>query len=85
MPRGVKATVDYHDIASRRAKLEAELAELAKAEKTAREAERDKGRTMLLTALGKVKIGAMERGDAQIIARSIETLGAAQIAAKLTT
>ena len=85
MPRGVKAAVDLDGLAARRAKLEAELAQLAEAERTAREAERDQGRKVLLAALGKVKIGAMDREDAKAIARALETMGGAELAARLAS
>ena len=65
---------DLDAIASERAKLQARLAELDAAEKAAREAQRDAGREVLLAALARVRIGAMDRAQARDIAAAIGKL-----------
>lgn len=83
VPRAKKIEGNLEAITAKRIALEAELAEVASAEHRAREAERDAGRETLLTALGKVKIGRMDRSEATVIAKAIEKLGGAKIATKL--
>src|SRR3546814_16918207 len=61
MPRAKKSEGNLEAITARRAALEAELVELAEAERRAREAERDAGRDVFLGALGKVTIGRRGR------------------------
>ena len=85
MPRAKKIEGNLEAITARRAALEAELAEVHDAERRAREAERDAGRDTLLTALGKVKIARMDRSEATAIAKAIEKLGGAKVAAKLVS
>ncbi|HWV60264.1 MAG TPA: hypothetical protein VN034_06405 [Sphingopyxis sp.] len=85
MPRAKKSEGNLEAITARRAALEAELVELADAERRAREAERDAGRDVFLGALGKVKIGRMDRSEATAIAKAIEKHGAEKIVAKLAT
>jgi hypothetical protein len=83
MPRAKKIEGNLDAIAARRAALEAELAEITKAERRAREAERDAGRDVLLGALAKVKIARMDRSEATAIAKAIEKHGATKVAEKL--
>ncbi|MCO4091550.1 MAG: hypothetical protein HEQ34_06305 [Sphingorhabdus sp.] len=83
MARIKKDNDDLAAIDARRKTLKAELAKLNEAEKRAKQATLDAGRTVLLAALQKVKIGKMEIGDAKAIAKAIETLGGAAIAQKL--
>lgn len=82
MARPKRAGNDLPSISAERARLEAQLAELAAREKEALEAARDAGRPVLLGALDKIKIGEMDRQDAKAIAAAIGRLGGAQ-AAKL--
>src|SRR3546814_10563387 len=61
MPRAKKSEGNLEAITARRAAIEAELVELAEAERRASEAERGAGRDVFLGALGKVKIGRIGR------------------------
>lgn len=83
MPRAKKIEGNLEAISARRAALEAELAQVAVAEKKALEAERDAGRDALIGALGKVKIARMDRSVATAIAKAIEKHGGAKVAEKL--
>ncbi len=85
MPRGMKVTADKASIATRRGQLEAELARLADAEKQLTEAERDAGRSTLLSALGRVRVGVMDKAAARAIARAIEAEGGNALAARLAS
>lgn len=85
MPRAKKIEGNLEAIAARRAELEAELAEVAAAERRAREAERDAGRETFVTALGKVKIARMDRSAATSIAKAIEKHGGAKVAEYLAS
>lgn len=82
MARPKRVGNDLPSISAERARLEAQLAEVAAREKEALEAARDAGRPVLLSALEKVKIGEMNRQDAKAIAVAITKLGGTQ-AAKL--
>lgn len=83
MPRAKKIEGNLEAITARRVALEAELSEIAEAERRAREAERDAGRDVLLAALAKVKIGRMDRSEATALAKAIERLGPSAIVKKL--
>src|SRR3546814_19331236 len=85
MPRAKKSEGNLEAITARRAALEAELVELAEAERRAREAERDAGRDVFLGALGKVKHGRMDRRDARAVSKAIATHGAETVQAKPTS
>lgn len=74
---------DLAGIAAEKAKLEAQLASLAEREKAAREAARDAGRGVLLAALERVKIPAMDRAEARSLATAIATLGATEALRRL--
>jgi hypothetical protein len=78
-----KGDNDLAGIEAKREMLKAELAKLNDAEKRVRQATLDAGRSVLLAALQKVKIGKMEVADAKAIAKAIETLGGSVIAQKL--
>jgi hypothetical protein len=80
MVRPKKVGSDLESIVAERARLEAQLAELANREKEAREAARDAGRPVLLGALEKVKIGELTRQEAKTIATAIGKLGGAEVA-----
>ncbi|MBJ7526354.1 MAG: hypothetical protein JHD10_03875 [Sphingomonadaceae bacterium] len=83
MARMKKGDNDLAGIEAKREMLKAELAKLNDAEKRVRQATLDAGRSVLLAALQKVKIGKMEVADAKAIAKAIETLGGAAAAQKL--
>ena len=70
-------------IRQERAKLETMLATIVQREKEAEAAQRDAGRPVLLAALDRIKIGAMERPDAKAIASAIAKHGGAKVAASL--
>lgn len=80
MPRPKKIEGNLDAITAKRAALEAELAEVTKAERRAREAELDAGRDVLLGALAKVKIARMDRIVATAIAKAIDKHGPTKIA-----
>lgn len=84
MARPKKVGSDLTSISAERARLEAELADLAAREKEALEAARDAGRPALLSALERVKIGEMTRQDAKVIATAIGRMGGSQAAQLLT-
>lgn len=67
------------------ARVEARMAELKLAKKRALEAEQDKGRPVLLAALGKVRIGAMDKDQAEAIAKAIGRHGPVRVAEMLQT
>lgn len=79
MARVRKFDGDLDTIASERAKLQERMAELDAAERAAREAQRDAGRGVLLAALERVKIGAMDRAQAREIAVAIGKLDTAEL------
>jgi hypothetical protein len=83
MARMKKGDNDLAAFEAKRKMLKAELAKLNEAEKRVKQATLDAGRSVLLAALQKVKIGKMEVADAKAIAKSIETLGGSVIAQKL--
>jgi len=83
MAKPKKVGNDLPSIAAERARLEAQLAELAALERDAREAARDAGRPVLLAALDKIKIGEMSRQDAKAIAGAIAKHGGVQMAKML--
>ena len=83
MPRAKKIEGNLDAITAKREALEAELAEVTKAERRAREAELDAGRDVLLGALAKVKIARMDRSVATAIAKAIDKHGPTKIAETL--
>lgn len=84
MPRAKKIEGNLDAITAKREALEAELAEVTKAERRAREAELDAGRDVLLGALAKVKIARMDRSVATVIAKAIDKHGPTKIAEALS-
>ena len=62
------------------ARVQQRLAELAEQRKTALAAEADKGRPMLLAALGKVRIAPMSKDEAKTIAKALSDLGPSRVA-----
>lgn len=67
------------------ARIERRMAELRQAKKQALEVEKDKGRPLLLAALDKVKIGAMDKDQAEAIAKAIGRHGPVRVAEILQT
>lgn len=74
---------DLDGIRQEREKIEQMLAEVQRREREAIEAQKDAGRPTLLAALGKVKIGAMQRPDAKAIADAIAKHGGDGVARAL--
>ncbi|WP_084592323.1 hypothetical protein, partial [Novosphingobium sp. MBES04] len=70
MARPAAKTDDLTAIEARREQLKQELAELNERSKAAALAAKDAGREIFLTALGRVKIPAMDRSQAKVIAKA---------------
>lgn len=83
MPRTSPRKSDLAAIQARRAALKAELDDLDRQAKEAEEAARDAGRSVLLAALDRVKIAAMDKADARAIAKVIAAHDASAIALRL--
>jgi hypothetical protein len=83
MARVKKQVGDLASIAEKRDRLKAELARLDEAERAVIDAERDAGRGALLAALGRVKIGPMDRKQAAAIAHAIGTIPVVELIGKL--
>lgn len=85
MPRTQAKSADLATIDARREALRAELAQLDEQARAAELAARDAGRPMLLSALGRIKIAAMGKGDAKVIAAAIGAHGGRAIAHHLSS
>ena len=85
MPRATSKPDDLAAITARRAALVAELASVDEKLKAAEQAARDAGRPILLSALEKVKIAAMDKNQAKVIANAITQYGGADVAAHLAS
>lgn len=85
MARSSSKPSDLAAIKERREKLQAELAALDAEEKAAEAAARDAGRPVLIAALDKIKIAAMDKPDAKAIATAIGQHGGKAVAEHLTT
>ncbi|NKJ02691.1 hypothetical protein FHW92_004800 [Novosphingobium sp. SG707] len=85
MARRKAEATDLEAINAQRERLRQELAKLEAAAKAAELAAMDAGRTPLLTALDRVKIPAMDKGEAKLIARAISQHGAKAVANCLIT
>jgi hypothetical protein len=85
MVRTSTKTVDITTIEAREKALREELAALAEQKKVAELAARDAGRPVLLAALDRIKIPAMDKSDARSIATAISTHGAEAVARHLAT
>lgn len=83
MAQQKKLENDLAGIAAEKARLEAQLAVLAAREKATREAALDAGRGVLLAALERVKIPAMDRVEAKTLATAITSLGASEALRRL--
>ncbi|MBB4087490.1 hypothetical protein [Sphingomonas carotinifaciens] len=85
MPRAKAKTDDLATITARREALLAELARVDEQARIAQEAARDAGRPVLLAALERVKISAIDKADARSIARALATHGGKSVAAHLAS
>jgi hypothetical protein len=85
MPRTPSKPNDLAAIEARRETLRAELAALDEQAKAAELAARDAGRATLLSALDRVKIGAIDKADAKEIANAIGTHGGKAVAVHLAS
>jgi len=83
MRRAASKPADLSSIEARREALRAELAALDEQAKSAELAARDAGRPVLLTALDRVKIAAMDKADARSIASAIGLHGGRVVAQHL--
>ena len=85
MPRVPSKPDDLETIAARRAALVAELASVDEQLKAAQVAARDAGRPILLAALERIKVAAMDKNDAKAIANAIGQHGGAAVARHLAS
>lgn len=83
MPRAKAKLDDLATIAARREALLAELAGIDEQARIAKEAARDAGRPVLLAALDRVKIAAIDKADARAIAAALASHGGKAVAAQL--
>ena len=84
MPRSTTKQDDLASITARREALRAELSALDERAKALELATRDAGRAVLVAALEKVKVAAMDKADARAIASAIEQHGGKAVAEQLT-
>lgn len=85
MPRSSSKPADLPTIETRKRALLAELAHLEEQAKAAEVAARDAGRPVLLSALNRIKIAAMDKSDARVIASAINQHGGASVASHLAS
>ncbi|MDY0969088.1 hypothetical protein [Sphingomonas sp. CFBP9021] len=85
MPRSSSKPADLPTIETRKKALLAELAQLEEQAKAAEIAARDAGRPVLLAALDRIKIAAMEKSDAKVIASVINQHGGSAVASHLAS
>jgi len=85
MPRTSSKPDDLTAIHARREELRAELAQLEQRAKEVETAARDAGRPVLVAALDRIKIAAIDKTDARVIATAISTHGGKLVAAHLAT
>lgn len=85
MPRSSSKPADLPTIETRKKALLAELAQLEEQAKAAETAARDAGRPVLLAALDRIKIAAMEKSDAKAIASAINQHGGSAVASHLAS
>lgn len=83
MPRAKTNVDDLAAITARREALLTELARVDEQAKAAREAARDAGRSVLLAALDRIKIAAIDKSDARAIATALTTYGGKVVAERL--
>lgn len=85
MPRPSNKPESLASIEARREALKAELADLEQRAKAVEFAARDAGRPTLLAALDRVKIAAIDKTDARVIANAIGQRGGKVVAGQLAT
>ena len=85
MPRHATRNDDLATIEARRAELRKELTDLDQRAKTVEAAARDAGRTVLFSALERIKIAGMDKADAKAIAAAIGAHGGEVVARHLAT
>ena len=85
MPRATPKPTDLSSIDARREVLRAELAALDEQAKAAELAAKDAGRPILVAALDRVRIAAMDKTDARSIASAISLHGGHVVAQHLAT
>lgn len=85
MPRATLKSDPIDVITARRQTLIDELAAVDEQLRAAETAARDAGRPILLAALERVKIAAMDKADARAIAAAIGEHGGKKVAAHLTS
>lgn len=85
MPRAQAKPTDISSIDARREALRAELAALDDQAKAAELAARDAGRPVLLAALDRVKIPAMDKSHARSIAAALAQHGPSVVAEHLAS
>lgn len=78
-----KKVVELAAIEARREALRAELAQLDEQAKAAEQIARDAGRSVLIAALERVKIAALDKADARAIAAAISNHGGKAVASQL--
>ncbi|KQN90713.1 hypothetical protein ASE90_16530 [Sphingomonas sp. Leaf67] len=83
MPRAKANSDDLAAIVARREALLAELARVDEQAKAAKEAARDAGRPVLLAALDRIKIAAIDKSDARMIAAALASHGGKAVAERL--
>ncbi len=83
MPRAKANSDDLATIVARREALLAELARVDEQAKVAKEAARDAGRPVLLAALDRIKIAAIDKSDARMIAAALAAHGGKAVAERL--
>jgi hypothetical protein len=85
MPRTSAKSDDLAAITARREALKAELAALDERAKAMEQATRDAGRPVLIAALERVKIAAIDKADARAIALAIGDHGGSAVAKHLAS
>lgn len=85
MPRATTKAVDLATIEARREALRAELMTLDERAKAIESAAKDAGRPVLMAALERIKIGAVNKADARAIASAISDHGGAAVAERLAS
>ncbi len=85
MPRSASKPDDLATIEARREALKAELAVLDERAREMELAARDAGRPVLLAALERIKIGALDKSEARVIAAAIAKHGGKAVADQLGT
>ncbi len=85
MPRATAKSDDLATIEARREALRAQLTVLDERAKAIESATKDAGRPVLMAALDRIKIGAIDKPDARAIASAISEHGGAAVAEHLAS